>query len=140
MNRKQFEAIRGKIESIIVGMPIVDTLIVLLSISSSTAAMILKMSRSEFLEMAGEFYDTRNPDTVRHHMERFADGRGHDRHLRQHFRVQPLHVDIHEIEISSPEMICVELDPSDNNRASEMLQLWGYTCTLIGGNILAVRG
>ena len=62
MTEAQFSAVRSRVESLIVGLNVKDTLVVLLSVASSTAAMLLKMSRADFLEMCGEFYDKRSAE------------------------------------------------------------------------------
>lgn len=54
--------VRGRIENILVGMNVIDTLVILLSLASSTAAMIVKMPRADFLEMCGHYYDRRTAE------------------------------------------------------------------------------
>ena len=52
--------VRDRVAKILVGMNIKDTLIVLMSLASSTAILILKMSRADWMEMCGEFFDRRD--------------------------------------------------------------------------------
>lgn len=59
MPESQFTEIQRRVSSILVGLNIRDTFIVLLSLVSGTAVKLLKMPREDFIQMCGEFYDRR---------------------------------------------------------------------------------
>lgn len=64
MTESKFETVRTRVESILVGMNVMDTVIVLMSLASSASAMILGLNREEFLEMCAEFYDKRTAENA----------------------------------------------------------------------------